>query len=76
MTIKIYDVVIDQVQNSKFLGVILNSNLTWNDHVKCITNQVSKNIGILQRLRYIVSVVIIKTLYLTLIFIIAILFGD
>ena len=56
MTIKIDDVVIDQVQNSKFLGVIINSNLTWNDHVKCITNQVGKNIGILQRLRYIVPV--------------------
>ena len=63
MTIKIDDVVIDQVHNSKFLGVIINSNLTWNDHVKCIINQVSKNIGILQRLRYIVPVEIIKTLF-------------
>ena len=65
MTIKINDVRIDQVQNTKFLGVIINSNLKWNDHVKCITNKEIKNIGILQRLRYRVPIEILKTLYFT-----------
>ena len=37
--IKIDDVSIDQVQNTKFLGIIINSNLMWNDHMKCITNK-------------------------------------
>ena len=64
MAIKIDDISINRVQNTKFLGV--NSNLTWNDHVKCITNKVNKNIGIFQCLWYIVPVDILKTLYFTL----------
>ena len=62
LTIKTDDVSIDQVENTKFLDVIINSNLTWNDHVKCITNKVSTNIGILQRFWFIVPIEILKTL--------------
>ena len=46
LLIKIDDLIIDQVGKTKFLGVIVNANLTWKDHIKTITNKISKNIGI------------------------------
>ena len=32
LNVLIDNIVIDQVQNTKFVGVIINSNLTWHDH--------------------------------------------
>ena len=42
----------NQIQRSesiKFLGVFLDENLTWKDHIKYIENKIEKNIGILYR---------------------------
>ena len=39
-----------QIQRSesiKFLGVFLDENLTWKEHIKHIENKVAKNIGII-----------------------------
>ena len=33
----------------KFLGVIIDENLTWKNHIKVIENKISKNIGVLYR---------------------------
>ena len=38
---------ITRVINFKFLGVLINSRLTWNDDIKTISSKLSKNIGIL-----------------------------
>ena len=37
---------IERVLLTKYLGVILNENLTWTDHVKVVLNKTSKNFGI------------------------------
>ena len=50
LNVLIYNIVIDQVHNTKFLGVIINSNLTWHDHIKAISSKVSKSICILLRI--------------------------
>ena len=42
----------NQIQRSesiKFLGVFLDENLTWKDHIKYIENKIARNIGILYR---------------------------
>jgi hypothetical protein len=51
LTISIDGITIEQADNTKFLGVIINSKLNWNDHIKVICNKISKNIGILFRTR-------------------------
>ena len=33
----------------KFLGVIIDKNITWNKHIELVENKISKNIGILYR---------------------------
>ena len=39
------------VNNTKFLGVIIDSKLNWSDHIRNIKNKVSKSIGILTKIR-------------------------
>ena len=37
LNVLIDNIVIDQVHNIKFFGVIINSNLTWHDHINPLT---------------------------------------
>ena len=38
--------------DSKFLGVILSSNLKWNKHIELVRNKTSKNVGIISKVRH------------------------
>ena len=44
LNVLIDNIVIDQVDNTKFVGVIINANLTWHDHIKAISSKISKSI--------------------------------
>ena len=35
---------IDQVRSTKFLGALINENLTWSDHISAVLNKTSKNV--------------------------------
>ena len=37
----------EMVKSIQFLGVLLDENLSWKDHIKYIENKVAKNIGLL-----------------------------
>ena len=50
LVIKIDDI-IENVEKTKFVGVIINSKLNWNDHIQTISNKISKNVGIIFRTR-------------------------
>ena len=51
LNVLIDNIIIDLVYNTKLLSVIINSNLTWNDHIKAISRKVSKSISILLMIR-------------------------
>ena len=51
LVLKIEDIVIDRLKKTKFLGVIINSSLTWHDHIQILCNKVSKSIGIMLRVK-------------------------
>ena len=36
-------------ESAKFLGVIIDENITWNKHIELVENKISKAIGILYR---------------------------
>ncbi len=55
------------VDHTKFLGVIIDQNLSWKYHITKTTNQISKNIGILRKLRNTLPKQILFTLYNTLV---------
>ena len=42
---------IKHVSSLKFLGVIVDNKLNWSNHIKFICNKLSKNIGVLYRLK-------------------------
>ena len=51
LVIKIDDIIIENIEKTKFVGVIINSKLKWNDHIQTISNKISKNVGIIFRTR-------------------------
>ena len=48
--IRIRDSILTKVSTVKFLGVTLDENLSFNDHVKNITTKISKYVGVMRRL--------------------------
>ena len=59
---------IEQVDSTKFLGVIIDQHLTWKAHIDHIALKIAKNIGILKRIAYLIPEDIKKSLYYTLIY--------
>ena len=50
-------------KSTKFLGVTIDSNLTWNEHIKNINTIISRNIGILYKLKDLLKEKSLFTLY-------------
>ena len=48
--IRIRDSILTKVSTVKFLGVTLDENLTFNDHVKNVTTKISMSVGVMRRL--------------------------
>ena len=46
-TLKIGNKVIEKTPSIKFLGVMLDENVSWRYHIKTVENKLSKNIGLL-----------------------------
>ena len=58
---------LDRVTKTKFLRVIINENLTWKNHIDGITKTISRNIGMINKLKFFVPERILRTLYCTLV---------
>ena len=56
-----------QVVKCKFLGVIINSNLSWDDQISNVITQVSKSCGSLYSLRSVVPTKVLRQVYLSLV---------
>ena len=48
-TLKIGNKVIEKTPSIKFLGVMLDENVSWKYHIKTVENKLLKNIGLLCR---------------------------
>ena len=44
--------VLEQVDNTKFLGVYIDQHLTWKTHVNFIADKISKSFGLLYKAKY------------------------
>ena len=63
-TVKAKDTVLSRVyQSVKYLGVVLDPCLSWNDHVDYIGRKVSARLGMLRRARKVISRESCLTLY-------------
>ena len=59
---------IQQVDNTKFLGVIIDDNLNWSNHISYINSKIAKGIGIICRARKFFSKSALINLYYAFIF--------
>ena len=57
--------IIEQVKFTKFLGVLINENLNWSDHMKLLLNKTNKNLGVIRRLCKTLPLDILLILYTT-----------
>ena len=65
--LKIAGTDIEFVDNFNFLGIVINKHLNWNSHVDMLTAKLSKTIGILNSLKHILPINIMRTIYNSLI---------
>ena len=41
----------ERLEFFKFLGVLIDENLNWKEHIKCTENKAAKNLGLLYKAR-------------------------
>ena len=58
---------IEHVNQFDFLGVVLDENVKWDKHINKVGNKINRNIGLISKLKYYLSVHTLKTLYNSLI---------
>ncbi len=54
---------IQQVNKTKFLGIIIEEHLNWATHINHLCNIIARNVGIIQKLRYFIPAYVLKILY-------------
>lgn len=65
--LKICDVEIERVYETKFLGAVIDHKLTWKQHIDYIKGKISKSIAILYKSRDILNSKALYIIYCSLI---------
>ncbi len=63
----INNTIIERVTQFDFLGLTLNENFTWKDHINKISNKISQSLGILNKLKHILPINAKTLIYISLI---------
>lgn len=58
---------LNQAESIKFLGTYINENLSWSKHINVLVSKISKNVGVMNRLKPVLPKNILLTLYNSLI---------
>ena len=59
---------LSEVNKTKFLGIVIDNKLSWNDHINYISGKISRGIGILIRARAFLNKKTLITLYYSFIY--------
>ena len=68
ITIKISNQTISQIEECRFLGVMIDNKLSWKAHIKHVSSKVAKSVGIISKARKILDKKTLETLYYTMIY--------
>ena len=68
ITIKINGQAISEVNKTKFLGVIIDNKINWEDHIKYIAGKVSRGVGMMIKARQYLRKEALLTLYYAFIY--------
>ena len=66
--IKIRETILTKVSTVKFLGVTLDENLTFKDHLNKVNSNISKSVGVMRRLHYQSPANVMIKLYYSLVY--------
>ena len=58
---------LERKQCIKYLGVMIDENITWKNHISFVSSRISRNIGIISNLRHYFSLQQLKQIYNNLI---------
>ena len=53
-----------RVEESKFLGVVIDQHLTWKKHIEYVTKKIVRTSGLLCRIRFYINQSLLKMLYI------------
>ena len=67
LNMKLNNVTIDRMETVKYLGVYIDSGLKWAAHIVRLTFTISRNIGIISRVKYFLNKQSLLLLYNTLV---------
>jgi hypothetical protein len=59
---------LELTKSTKFLGIVLDSNLTWKDHILYLSKKIARSVGILSIARRVLNQKSLITLYYSLIY--------
>ena len=66
-SVYIDNIVIERVNCNKFLCVIIDSKLSWSDHVSYIRHQMSNNLSVMYRVKWLLDNSALYMIYCTLV---------
>ena len=67
MNVSLDNTVLERVEHTKFLGVLVDDCLTWKKYIDCVPKTIARNIGVMNKLKHFIPSRILHTLYCTLI---------
>ena len=68
ITLKMHKNAISEKDNVKYLGIIIDSTLTWRIHIDKVSIKMSQALGLLYKIRPFVNIKIMKSLYYSLVY--------
>ena len=68
VTLKINKKAINEKESIKYLGVIIDSSLSWKHHIIKLTKTIPRAIGIMYKLRPFIPVNVMKNIYYSLVY--------
>ena len=68
VTIKINKKALNEKECIKYLGVIIDSSLSWKHHILSLTKKISRSIGVMYKLRPFLPLKVMKNVYYSLIY--------
>jgi len=63
ISLKIGDITLQQVECTKYLGILIDTNLNWQQHIEYIYNKIIKFVGIFYRIRHKLNFEMAKVIY-------------
>ena len=68
LSLKLSNELLQCIEHTKFLGIIIDQHLTWKNHINYVTKKVTRTTGVLCRIRFYVSQPLLRMLYYSLIY--------